>query len=126
MGMANLRMNRLSLLELLVRKLSANRGIGVVALPLMPNVVFHIAVQAVLGLIMPQPALAWLPQHLRRFQKGDLHPHVAPASPDPPEVVLSFLLAFAPQLLGLVVFLFSHSCLSLHVRSRVGRGFLVH
>ena len=31
MGMANLRMNRLRLLELLVRKLSANRGIGVVA-----------------------------------------------------------------------------------------------
>ena len=126
MGMANLRMNRLSLLELLVRKLSANRGIGVVALPLMPNVVFRIAVQAVLGLIMPQPALAWLPQHLRRFQKGDPHPHVAPASPDPPEVVLSFLLAFASRLLGLVVFLFSHSCLLLHVRSRVGRGFLVH
>ena len=92
----------------------------------MPNVVFRIAVQAVLGLIMPQPALAWLPQHLRRFQKGDPHPHVAPASPDPPEVVLSFLLAFAPRLLGLVVFLFSHSCLLLHVRSRVGRGFLVH
>ena len=75
----------------------------------MPNVVFRIAVQAVLGLIMPQPALAWLPQHLRRFQKGDPHPHVAPASPDPPKVVLSFLLAFAPRLLGLVVFLFSHS-----------------
>ena len=36
------------------------------------------------------------------------------------------LLAFAPRLLGLVVFLFSHSCLLLHVRSRVGRGFLGH
>ena len=92
----------------------------------MSNVVFRIAVQAVLGLIMPQPALAWLPQHLRRFQKGDPHPHVAPASPDAPEEVLSFLLAFAPRLLGLVVFLFSHGCLLLHVRSRVGRGFLVH
>ena len=56
--------------NLLVRKLSANRGIGVVALPLMPNVVFRIAVQAVLGLIVPQPALAGLPQLLRRFQKG--------------------------------------------------------
>ena len=93
---------------------------------LMPNVVFRIAVHAVLGLIMPQPALAWLPQHLRRFQKGDPHPHVAAASPDAPEVVLSFLLAFAPRLLGLVVFFFSHSSLLLHVRSRVGRGFLVH
>ena len=49
-------------------------------------------------------ASAWLPQHLRRFQKGDPHPHVAPASPDAPEEVLSFLLAFAPRLLGLVVF----------------------
>jgi len=129
MDAANLRMNQLSLLELLVRKLSANRGIGVVALPLVSNVVFRVAVQAVLGLIMPQPALAWLPQHLRRFQKGDPHPqhlHVAAASPDAPEVVLSFLLAFAPRLLGLVVFLFSHSSLLLHVRSRVGHGFLVH
>ena len=32
------------------------------------------------------------------------HLHVAAASPDAPEVVLSFLLAFAPRLLGLVVF----------------------
>ena len=101
-GVANWRMNQLSLLELLVRKLSANRGIGVVARPLMPSVVFCLAV-----LIVPQPARAWLPQHLRRFQKGDPHPqhlHVAAASPDTPEVVLSFLLAFAPRLLGLVVF----------------------
>ena len=102
-----MRMNRLSLLELLVRKLSANRGIGAAALPLMPNVVFCIAVQAVLDLIVPRPALAWLPQHLRRLQKGDPHPqhlHVAAASPDAPEVVFSFLLASAPRLLGLVVF----------------------
>lgn len=107
MGMAIWRMDRLSLLELLVHKLSANHGIGVVTLPLMPKVIFRIAVQAVLGLIVPQPARAWLPQHLRRFQKGDPHPqhlHVAAASPDAPEVVLSFLLAFAPRLLGLLVF----------------------
>ena len=105
--MAIWRMDRLSLLELLVHKLSANHGIGVVTLPLMPKVIFRIAVQAVLGLIVPQPARAWLPQHLRRFQKGDPHPqhlHVAAASPDAPEVVLSFLLAFAPRLLGLLVF----------------------
>ena len=96
-------MNRLSLLELLVRKLSASRGIGVVARPRMPNVVFRIAVPAVLGLIVPQPARAWLPQHLRRFQKGDpypQHPHAAAAS------WFHCLLAFAPRLLGLVVFFF--------------------
>ena len=86
-------MNPLSLQELLGRKLSANRGIGVVALPLTPNVVTRIAVPAVLGLIVPQHARAWLPQHLRRFQTRDPHPqhlHVAAASPDAPEVVLSF------------------------------------
>ena len=60
MGVANLLMNRLSLLELTIYKLSANRGIGVVALPLMPNVVFCIAVRAVQGPIVPQPALASL------------------------------------------------------------------
>ena len=40
-GVANLLMNGLSLLELAIHKLSANRRIGVVAPPLMPNVVFE-------------------------------------------------------------------------------------
>ena len=92
-GVANLLMNWLSLLELTIHKLSANRGIGVVALPLMPNVVFCIAVRAVQGPIVPQPALAWLWHHLRRLQSRDPRPqplHVPAASLDAPEVVLSY------------------------------------
>ena len=93
-GVANLLMNWLSLLELAIHKLSANRGIGVVALPLLPNVVFCIAtVRAVQGPIVPQPARAWLRHHLRRLQSRDPRPqhlHVPAASLDAPEVVLSY------------------------------------
>ena len=43
-GVANLLTNWLSLLELATHKLSVNCGIGVVDLPLMPDVVLGIAV----------------------------------------------------------------------------------
>ena len=56
----NFLMNQLSLLEQAIHKLSANFGIGVIALPLMPNVAFRIAAPGVPGPITPQPALAWL------------------------------------------------------------------
>lgn len=59
----------------------------------MPNVVFRIAVQAVHGLVVPEPALAWLRHHLRRLQSGDPRPqhfHVAAATPDALEVMLSY------------------------------------
>lgn len=66
-------------------------GIGVAALPLMPNVVFRIAVLAVQGPIMLQPFSAWLLYHPGRLQSGDPHPqhlHVPSASLSAPEVVI--------------------------------------
>ena len=73
-------------------KLFVNRGIGVVALPLMPNVVFRIAVLPVQGPIMLQPSPTWLLQHPGRLQSGDprlQYLHVPSASLSATEVVLS-------------------------------------
>ena len=96
------------LLQLVVatHKLSVNCGIGAVALPLMPNVVLGIAVGAVHGLIVPQPALAWLHNHPRRLQSRDpcpQHLHVPAASLGEPEVVLSYFASLV-RLLYLLVF----------------------
>ena len=85
-------------------KLSVNRGIGVVALP---SVVFYIAVRTVQGLIVPQPALAWLRHQSRRLSQGrdprPQHPQVTEASLGAPQVVLSYFASLV-RLLYLLVF----------------------
>ena len=85
-------------------KSSVNRGIGVVALP---SVVFYIAVRTVQGLIVPQPALAWLRHQSRRLSQGrdprPQHPQVTEASLGAPQEVLSYFASLV-RLLYLLVF----------------------
>ena len=85
----------------------------VVALPLIPNVVFRIAVRTLQGPILGHQSGDPSPQRL----------HVLAASLDAPELVLSYFAILCFSASALLSFC---SALLLHVRSRVGRDSFAH